>query len=264
MSDDPWPFHELVGAQQKIYPENGEFTYESREKSKWHRIAPHVDHVADQTETAVTTCAEYPCDQRRVDGGAHDVVGVDKQHIFQVMHGCLRKLREMQHKRSGEQYKHAADCAGDDGQFHQLGGIFFCALHVPFAHHVSEQYAARAGGAETEYGTEIPDNDHERVCGNRIGSHMPENHRVHGESDAPCDVVAQGRQGESDKILKQQFIAQEHIAKLQLDILAENGYHNTAGQLDDAGQGCGDCHAGGAELRRAEKPEDKHGVQKDV
>ena len=93
---------------------------------------------------------------------------------------------------------------------------------------------------------------------------MPQYDGVHGESHAPGDIVAQGRQGEPDKILKQQFVVKEHVAEFQFDIPAECRYDNTAQKLKDARQGGGDGHAGGAQLRRAEKPENKHGVQEDI
>ena len=86
MSDDPGPFHELVSAQQKINPEDGKLENEGGEKTERHRIAPHINHVANQTETAVAAGTEYARNQRGVDGGSHDVVGVDEQHIFQVVH----------------------------------------------------------------------------------------------------------------------------------------------------------------------------------
>ena len=135
-------------------------------------------------------------------------------------------------------------------------------FHIPLAHHIAEKDAACAGGTKAEYSAEISDNDHKGIGGHRIGTHVPQNHRVHGEGNAPGDVVAKGRQGQPDKILKQKSVAQEHIAEFQLDILAEHGYYDTADQFDDPGQGGGDGHAGGAKLRGAEKPEDKHGIQK--
>lgn len=69
MPDDPGPFHKLVGTEQEIHPENGELKHEGGQKTKRHRINPHVDHVADQAEAAVAAGAEYARDQRRVDGG---------------------------------------------------------------------------------------------------------------------------------------------------------------------------------------------------
>lgn len=126
MFDDPRPFHKLIGAQQKVDPENGQLEDKGGKKAERYGIDPHIDHIADQTETAVSAGAEHTRDQRRIDGGAHDVVGVDQKHIFQVAHSGFGKFRKMQHKRSCGQY----------------------------------QNAACAGGTKAEYGTEISDHDH--------------------------------------------------------------------------------------------------------
>ncbi len=180
------------------------------------------------------------------------------------MHGRLRQGREMQHKGGNGEDDDTADGAGEDGQPDQFGGVFFRALHVIFPHYVAEQDAACAGGAEAQHRAEVADHHHKRVGSHRVRAQMPENHGIHGEGHAPGDIVSQGRQRQVDKIFQQHFIADEQVSQVQFKVFAEHGYQEAAQQLHDTGEGGGDGHAGGSQLRCAEQAEDKDGVQQDV
>ena len=51
------------------------------------RQDPHVDGVAQETETAVPSRSENSGNQRGVYRSAHDIVCIDQKHILQIMHG---------------------------------------------------------------------------------------------------------------------------------------------------------------------------------
>lgn len=183
--DDPGPLHEFIGAQQEIDGQHRQFEYESGDKAERNRIAPHIDGITDQPETCVSSGTEDACDQGRIDGGAHDIVAVDQQHIFQIVHCRVRQGSEAEYKRRDGEDDHAAYGSGDHGQLYQFGGVYSRAFHVVFPHHVAQQNTACAGCAEAEYGTEIADYDHQGIGGYRIRTEMPENDRVHREGNAP-------------------------------------------------------------------------------
>ena len=85
----PRPFHELVRAQQEVNPKHRKFQHKRGKKAKRHRINPHINRVTDQTKFRVTACTEDSGNQRSIYGRSHDVIGIDQQHIFEIMHCCL-------------------------------------------------------------------------------------------------------------------------------------------------------------------------------
>ena len=78
---------------QKIHPHHGQFQDKSRKKTKRYGITPHIDGVADKAEPTVSARPENTRNQRRIDGCSHDVIGIDEQHIFQIVHGLFRQSR---------------------------------------------------------------------------------------------------------------------------------------------------------------------------
>lgn len=56
------------------------------QKSQRYRIYPHINGIADQSELRITACAEYPGDQGCVYRRTHNIIGIDKQHVLQIMH----------------------------------------------------------------------------------------------------------------------------------------------------------------------------------
>lgn len=85
--EDPGPFHELIGAEQEIDHHYREFKHKCGDEAQWNGVAPHINCIADHTETAVTARAEDTGDQGRVDSSSHNIIGIDQQHIFQIVHG---------------------------------------------------------------------------------------------------------------------------------------------------------------------------------
>ena len=86
---NPRPFYKLVCTQQEINQKNRKFEDKRCNKSKRHRVAPHINRIADQSELCVTSGTEYSGNQRRIDGRPHNIIGIDQQHIFQIMHRGL-------------------------------------------------------------------------------------------------------------------------------------------------------------------------------
>ena len=135
--DDPGPFDKLVGAQEEIYHQYRQFKDESGDKSQRNRITPHVYGVADQSETAVTAGPEYAGNQGRIDGSTHNIVGVDKKHILQIVHGRVAEVSKIQDKGRHSKHQCTAYGAGDNGEFHQFGGVISGVFHVACAHHIA-------------------------------------------------------------------------------------------------------------------------------
>ena len=93
---------------------------------------------------------------------------------------------------------------------------------------------------------------------------MAEDHRVHGKSNAPGNIVEERGQGKVKKVLDQQLIVKKHIRRIQPDVLAEQGNDHTAQKLCHTGNDGCQSDSCRAQLRRSEQSEDKDGVQEDV
>ena len=87
MPEYPWPFYKFIGTQQKINPHHRELDHKRRQESERNPIAPHDDRITDKSEPAVAPCPKGPRDQRGIDRHSHDVICIDPQHAFQIMHG---------------------------------------------------------------------------------------------------------------------------------------------------------------------------------
>ena len=206
MPEHPRPFHEFVRTQQEIDPHDGKLEHKGRNKAKGNGITPHIDGIAEKAEPAVPSRPENAGYQGGVDGGAHDIIGIDEQHIFQIMHGCFGKRSIFQHKGSDGKNQKAAQRAAYDSKLHEFFGVLFGILQPVFPDYLSQKNPARAGYAEAEDGTEVTDHDDKGVGGHRIGAKMADDDGISGKRHAPDNIIAQGRQGKPDKILEQQFV----------------------------------------------------------
>ena len=57
----------------------------------------------------------------------NDVIGIDKHHILQIMHGLRRQILEIQNDRDQDEDDHGPDQGGYDRHDHQVFGVFlFC------------------------------------------------------------------------------------------------------------------------------------------
>ena len=202
MLEYPRPFHKFIRTKQEINPHDRKLKYKGGDKTKGNSITPHVDSIADESEPAVPSGAENTGYQGGVDGSAHDVIGVDEQHVLQIMHGCFGKRGVFQYKGRSRQDQKTSQGAAYYGQLHQLLSIFPGIFQTVLPNDLAEQDTAGAGNSEAEDGSEVTHYDNEGIGGYRIGTQMADDDGIGGKSHSPYDVVSKGRKGKLDKILE--------------------------------------------------------------
>ncbi len=253
MLQDPWPFDEFIRTQQEVNPHDGKLEHKGCNKAQRDGVAPHINGIADKTEPAVAARPENAGDESGVDGGAHDIVGVDEKHVFQIMHGCFRKRGVSEHEGRYSQNQKASQRAAENGELHQFFRILLCGLQTVFTDYLSQQNAACAGDSEAEDGAEVTHYNYKGIGRHRIGAKVADDDGIGGKSDAPAHIISQCRQGKLYKVLEQKFVPDEHKPEIELNILAEKRNKETAGKLHNTG-GCssnGNTH--NAEFGGAEK-----------
>lgn len=91
-------------------------------------------------------------------------------------------------------------------QSQELSGTFSCFFHLIFADNIAKENTSGTGGSEAEHCPEIAHDDDEGIGGYSICPQMADNDGVHGKGRAPCYIIAEGRQGQSDKVGEERFI----------------------------------------------------------
>ena len=137
-------------------------------------------------------------------------------------------------------------------------------LQISLAHHISKKDTTCACNTKTENGTNITDNHNQRIGSNCICAKMPEDHRIHGKTNTPGNIIAKSRQGKPYKIAEQQLIFNKHIPKIQPYIFTEGGNDKTCDQLHGSGKRGSNGNTSGSKFWSSEKAEDKCCVQKDI
>ena len=79
----------IIRAEQEIDDHRRQLQCKGCDKSERYRITPHIDRIADQSELRISAGTEYSGDQRRIHGSAHNIISINEQHIFQIMHGSV-------------------------------------------------------------------------------------------------------------------------------------------------------------------------------
>ena len=115
MADDPGPFDKFIGAEEKIHPHDRKPQEKGGQKSQRHCVSPHVDGIAEEAEAAVPSGPEDAGDQHGIDGDSHDIIGIDQEHVFQVMHGLRSQVCISQDKGRGCQDDQTAQKSGEYG-----------------------------------------------------------------------------------------------------------------------------------------------------
>ena len=166
----------------------------------------------------------------------------------------------MQHERSDGKDQHTADRSGDHSQLENLACVAACQFQIALSHDVAKQDSSCARRTEAQNGTEVAHYDDQGVRCHGIGSQVTQNHGVHGESHTPGDIIEQSRKRQMDEIFYQQLVAQEHVSRVEPDIMAAQRHDDTTGQFDDAGKSSCHGNTGGSELRCPKQAENKDGI----
>ena len=130
------------------------------------------------------------------------------------MHGGLRQLRIAEHQGHGQKNDQTANGAGDHGETHRFFRAFARFFQTAAADDVAQQNAGSVGGAKAEDGAEVAHDDYKRVGCHGIGAHVAQDHRVHGKTNAPDDVVKKGGYGKPQKVLGKELVAAKQIAQI--------------------------------------------------
>ena len=168
MTKYPGPFHKFVGAQKEIYPQHRKLQDKCGEKAKGYGVYPHIYSVTDQTELGIPSGPEHTGNQRSVNCRTHNVVGVDKKHIFQIMHGSLVQRCKSQDKGRDCKNDQTADSPCDYRQAKHSGSISFGFFQVSLSHDLSQQNGSCACNGKTEYRADISHHYYQGIGGNCV------------------------------------------------------------------------------------------------
>lgn len=83
MMEYPWPFHKLICTEQEVNPQYRKLQDKGRKNPR--NTAYHINGIADQSNFVSPPARNTPA-IRAVFCRTHNIIGIDKQHVLQIMH----------------------------------------------------------------------------------------------------------------------------------------------------------------------------------
>ena len=180
------------------------------------------------------------------------------------MHGSGCQGRKSHYERCDGKNDKSAQKTCNNSKLQCFGSITPGTFQIALPHNIAKKNTSCTGNTETENRADITDYYNQRIGSNRIRTKVPQDHRVHGKTNTPGNIITKSRQGKPHEITEQKFVFYEHTSKIQSDIFAESRNNKTGEQLDHSGKCSSDSHTGSTKLGCSEQSEDKSRIQKDI